>query len=240
MWRQETDSKLSDIKTSVEDLLRQNTEILSSQSETEKSIEFLSLRYDDLLQQIGSQQMRTQALLERVAKVEAATEDIDRRSRSSTLEFRNIRLPNKTPCVEDLLTAVTCIFKAISVDVNKSDIYDIYKLPSRSDGVTIVCRLNSVLLKVKILQAFKDYNRRNINNKLYSTIVGGSQHPVYIGEHLTPQSRRLFYLAREYAKAENYKYCWTSGGRVMLRKADNTKLVMVTSEGQLSGPQSKN
>ncbi|XP_060809956.1 uncharacterized protein LOC132904045 [Amyelois transitella] len=240
LWRQETDSKLSDIKASMHDLLRQNSEILASQSETEKSIEFLSQKYDDLLQQLSSQQSQAQASLERVVKLEATTEEIDRRSRSSTLELRNIRLPNKTFSMDDLLITVTCIFKELAVNVTTSDIYDIYRLPPKSDSATIVCKLNSVLLKAKILQAFKDYNKRNANNRLNSTVVGGSQHPVYIGEHLTAQARRLFYLAREFAKAESYKYCWTSGGRVLLRKADNAKLVIVASESQLSGLHSKN
>ncbi|XP_013197652.1 uncharacterized protein LOC106140586 [Amyelois transitella] len=239
-WRQESDSKLSQINTSMQDLMRQNSEILASHSELEKSIEFLSIKYDEVLQQLSGQQAQSHATLEHIAKLETITEDMDRRSRSNTLELRNIRLSNNNPSLDDMLTVTTRIFNELSINMSTSDIYDIYRLPSKTDNTTIICRLNSMILKTKVLQAFKEYNKRNPNNRLNSTIVGGTQHPIYIGEHLTAQARRIFYLAREYAKTGNYKYCWTSGGRVLLRKEDNTKAVVVSSESQLSGAQPKN
>ncbi|XP_013192433.1 uncharacterized protein LOC106136428 [Amyelois transitella] len=240
LWRNESDSKLSDIQNSMQDIIKQNTDIIITQGEIEKSIQFLSEKYEDILQQLSSHQSKTQALADRVSIVEDTTEEIDRRSRSSMLELRNIRLPNKSPSQDEQLKVAVRVFQELSVDITVADIYDIRRTPSKSDGFTLICTLNSAVKQNKALRAYKDYNKRNINTKLNSTIVGGPLLPIYIGEHLTPRARRLFYLAREHAKAECYKHCWTAGGRVLLRKADNTKLIVVTSESQLAAPGPKN
>lgn len=44
---------------------------------------------------------------------------------------------------------------------------------------------------------------------------------------------RLFFLARDLAKSKIYKYCWTSFGRVFVRKDDTSKIVCIQSEAQV-------
>ncbi|KAG7298917.1 hypothetical protein JYU34_017375 [Plutella xylostella] len=47
------------------------------------------------------------------------------------------------------------------------------------------------------------------------------------------KTKRLFFLARDMAKTFEYKYCWTSNGRVYLRKSDEAPHVLVKDENIL-------
>lgn len=233
-WKQTTDDKLNSIQTSMSDIQRLNAEIVASNIEIEKSITLLSVKYENVCEQLSSIQIRTEECLDRVSKSELVAEEIDRSSRSACLELRNI--PHKSnSSQEDLVKIVVTTFKALSIEIFPINIFDVRHLPSKSVNKTIVVSLNSVLTKNKILRAFKSFNKSNAGNRLNSGIFdsASTSQPIYIAEHLTPRARRLHYLAREFAKEEQYKHCWTSGGRVLLRKYDDSKYLVVTSEDQL-------
>ncbi|KAL4719942.1 hypothetical protein ACJJTC_014351 [Scirpophaga incertulas] len=44
----------------------------------------------------------------------------------------------------------------------------------------------------------------------------------------------LYYKTREFAKTNNYNFCWTSNGRIYLRKQPGDKAILVKSEKELS------
>lgn len=240
-WKEESDAKLACIQDSINELRRQNLDILASNAEIEKSIDFLSSKYDDICTQLTTYQSQTKACDERLNRLEVATEEIERFSRSSSLEIRN--LPLKQPLSQDKLARICLrIFGEMSVEIKLSDVYDIRCLPTKQDKKTILVTLNSVILKNKILKSYRDLNRLNTNGKLNTSILGPEypQQTIYVSENLTARARRLFYLAREFSKAENFKHCWTANGRVLLRKHDNDKLIVLSCESQLLDLKSKN
>ena len=53
---------------------------------------------------------------------------------------------------------------------------------------------------------------------------------VFINEHLSKVNRGLFALATEKKRALNYKFLWTKGGVVHLRKNDDTPIITITTE----------
>lgn len=241
LWKQETDVKLLGIIESMNDIKKQNLELLASNAEIEKSIEYLSSKYDDICVQLHTQQERARDCDARIAKLDDATEEIERFSRSSSLEVRN--LPIKQPLTQDDMV-LTCnrIFQELSIEVSPPNIYDIRCLPSKNESKTILITLNSVILKNRIIKAYKDFNKTSPSGKLSSSVLG-PEYPrqiIYIAENLTARARRLFYLARDFAKTENYRHCWTANGRVLLRKEDNARFVVITNESQLIALKSKN
>lgn len=235
-WKTTTDDKLSSIQTSMQDILCKNTEIIASNLEIEKSICLLTTKYDDLYSRLETFQNKTKECLERVHKIELASEELERSSRAACLELRNIPHP-PTSTQEDLLAIAVKTCKELSIDLLSSEIFDIHHIKSKSDHCkTILISLNSVLTKNKVLRAYRDYNKTNSGKRLCSTIFGNSDpaQPIYIAEHLTATARRLHYLARELVRSQQYKHCWTSGGRVLLRKDDHSKYIVVNSESQLA------
>ncbi|KAL4710608.1 hypothetical protein ACJJTC_003244 [Scirpophaga incertulas] len=59
--------------------------------------------------------------------------------------------------------------------------------------------------------------------------------PIFVSEHLTGKAARLYFLARDLAKNKLYKFCWTSLGRVYVRKNEekDSPYIQITSEHQI-------
>jgi len=53
---------------------------------------------------------------------------------------------------------------------------------------------------------------------------------IFINEHLSKQNRSLFATAQEKKKALQYKYCWTKGGTIHMRKTDDSAVVTISSD----------
>ncbi|CAH0398501.1 unnamed protein product [Chilo suppressalis] len=241
IWKKDTDTMLSNIQESMNVIKKQNDELLTSNSEIEKSIEFLSIKYDEIHNQLMCFQTKTKENEERFLRMEEKTEELERNSRSSTLEIRNIPIP-KNPSQADLVQIVTPIFKTICVEVTHSDIFDIRHFSSKSENKTVLVTLNSVILKNSIIRSYREYNKTNPTNRLNTSVIGSEvpHQQIFIAENLTPRARRLFHRAREFAKQENYKYCWTAHGKILLRKQDNDRFIVLSSESQFNELQSKN
>lgn len=76
----------------------------------------------------------------------------------------------------------------------------------------------------------------NKSNKLSAKHLGikeDGDSPIYVSEQLTPKAARLHYLARDLTRSQDYKYCWTSFGKVYVRKDDKTPVIPITSEAQI-------
>ena len=58
-------------------------------------------------------------------------------------------------------------------------------------------------------------------------LSGITEHKIYIGESLTQQNRQLFNSCQEKKKQLNYKFIWTSTGRIFLRKDENSPSISI-------------
>ncbi|CAG9122369.1 unnamed protein product [Plutella xylostella] len=85
------------------------------------------------------------------------------------------------------------------------------------------------------MKAAKAHNKQHSDRRLCAADIGykGLNTPVYISEALTNKVRRLFFLARDFAKNQGYKFCWTSNGRVFLRKTPDSTHIEIKEESQL-------
>ncbi|KAL4702849.1 hypothetical protein ACJJTC_001995 [Scirpophaga incertulas] len=214
-WQQDTDIKLANIKSSMDEIHKQNSGILASNAEIEKSIDFLSKKYDDLCTQLNGYQEKTKEYNDRFEKLENKCEELERNSRNSTLEIRNVPIKTKMS-QEDLLQIVFSICRELSVEISHSDILNIYYIPNKTDNKTV-----------------------HTIDLFYFDKVNQGQF-IYLSENLTAKCRKIFHMAREYAKLNGYKYCWSVNGKVLLRKEDGANSVTITSESQLTSMLLKN
>lgn len=63
--------------------------------------------------------------------------------------------------------------------------------------------------------------------------LNGPATPIFINDHLTPQNKLLYKQARLTAKEKGYKYVWLSECKILLRKSDNSKVVLISKESDL-------
>lgn len=233
-WRHEHVEQLNKIQNSLTVMQGEISEIKKTNSEIEKSLDFLYEKHNDLNIKFASLEHKSSSHELRIKELEYALEEQTRKSVLNVLEIRNVPHKEKETQTE-LLNIVNTVFTEISAEVSTSEIQDIRRLPSKTEKKTILVTLNSVILKRKILMSAKAYNTKNKKNKLNSSIVNSDSpsEPLYVDEHLTPKAKRLYYLGRQLSKSGEFKYCWTSNGRVLLRKEDGSKTVMITEESQI-------
>ncbi|CAH2107079.1 unnamed protein product [Euphydryas editha] len=158
-------------------------------------------------------------------------------SRPSSIEIRNVP-NNEKETVDDLMKKIKHLGSTLNLDIKDEDIRDVYRRAGKpGTPKAIIVELNSVQHKDAFLTAVRRWNKsRQGSNRLNCSHIGepGDMRPVYVNEHLTYSTRKLFFRAREFAKEHKYEFCWISKGKVLIRKDSNSKYIHVTSELSLS------
>lgn len=223
-----SDSKLESIQTAMCVLTTQNTEIL-------QSIAFMSQQHDDMVIKIKN--LESDRKLDRchIKQLEEKVENLERMLCSTRVEIRNI--PGKLgESKEDLYRIVAETATVLELPVQRHEVKDIFRTGKKDVTSPIVVDFVSVPTKENIIKKARQFNNKNKQNKL-NTIhlkIEGPKKPIYISEKLTPKNQHLYYLARNFAKDNDYKYCWISYGKVFLRQDEGKKLTLVNNEEDIN------
>lgn len=220
IWKSEHDAVLSGLVKDLSDLKNQCTQIRKSHSEMDQSLKFTNACYEDIKNKLFELENQKRENVDRINQLDQHIQDLQLQSRPATLELRNF-LHNPKESSEDLLAMVTAVGKVIDIDLQASNLRDLYRLPGTSATPRpIVAEFVSVSKRNEFLTAVRRYNKgRPVANKLNSHTIGlsGENKPIYVDEHLTPSKKKLFYDARVFAKENNFS-CWNSYGRIFIRK----------------------
>lgn len=169
--------------------------------------------------------------------LENKIEDLQRTSRKTSIELKNV--PRKSSENRgDLINMVTHLSETVNLELGVRDIKDIFRLRARNDlekSPPIIVELGSTILKSDLLKKTKEFNIKN-KCKLQAKHLGfktSEDTPIYISEQLTAKGARLYFLSRDLAKSKKFKYCWTSFGKVFVRKDDVSKIICIQSEAQV-------
>ncbi|KAJ8721308.1 hypothetical protein PYW07_002083 [Mythimna separata] len=218
------------------DMKHQNLEIQKTNIGIEKSIASISDLYDDMKCQVKRLQDECGEYRKLAESLEKTVRDIQFKSRSSSIEIRNVPNQDKESSA-DLVKIMTAIGKTVDLPIAPSSIRDIHRIPGSSATKPIVVEFTSVNFKSDLISHVRGYNNKQKakENKLNTELLGisGQKRAVYIDDHLTNSTKRLFYLAREYAKKHEFKFCWASNGNIFLRKQPGLQQILVKSEATL-------
>lgn len=150
--------------------------------------------------------------------------------RSATLT----KLVARNHHLSDLLTSLG---SSLSLNINDHDIKDIYRVNTKKENHRpIVVEFFSVIKKEAVINSIRMLNKgKKKEDKLNSRHfkMNGPPRPVFVSESLSQKARKLLYLARDFAKTNEYRFCWSSNGIVCLRKAKNTPVIRVLEEDVL-------
>ncbi|CAG4997884.1 unnamed protein product [Parnassius apollo] len=233
-WMSSNEEERVRLQRDIKDIKSKIQEVKNSNSEIEKSVEHLSHQFDGIMSKISSLEIKCSENQAFIQQLEQNIESLQRSSLKATIEFRNIPAKKGKESTSDLISIVTRIGTALNLEINPSDVRDIYRLPNKSgsSGI-IVAEFTSVLLKNDVLQAARSFNsKRSIDEKLNSTHIGieGKKQPIFVSEHLNLTTRKIFAQARQFAKDNHYKYCWSTNARIFLRKDDSSKQILIKTE----------
>lgn len=232
---EEQNKHFTELQATVNNLKEQN-EVLT------KSVETMSSKYDEFLNKITKLEKERKEdkkvihyLEEKIELLEDKIENFERGQKSSGIEIRNMPI-QKQETKDDLSKLVIDLGKAIKVDIQTSNIRDIFRIKGKSGTINpIIVDFASVITKEKYVLGVKKYNKLHDDNKLSTAALQmeGPVKPIYVAESLTAKTRRLFFLARDFCNTNDYDYCWTSHGRVYLRKKEGTPAVRLVHESEL-------
>lgn len=223
------ESTLHDLQVSAVKIQSQNTDITNS-------IQFMSEKHDEFLRRIEKLESEKSENKKYISILEDKIESVERRSRSTCIEIRNI------PKIKDENKKVLCDYlinvgNILNLQITNMQIKDIYRTSTTKEkDKPIMVDFCSTLMKDNLIQSLKSFNRGKRNEDKLSTDhikIPGNKKPIFISEALTYKTKKIFYLAREFAKQNNYSFCWTSRGIVYLRKQENDPFIRIMNESDL-------
>lgn len=184
---------------------------------------------------IGNLEKAINTTRDSLADIEERSENLERFIRKTSIEIRGVPIMKKETKA-DLLAKTTHLLKTIKMESN--EIKDVYRLPYKASATTstVIVEFTNVFAQETFLKRTKKYNAENKTCRLDSSHLGlaGTSSPLYFSEHLTKKSKRLFFLARDFAATENYRFCWIANGRIFLRKEEGEKYILVKNESVFS------
>lgn len=233
------DKKLNPIVRRLDDLKEKVDKI----AEIEKSIAFLSSNYDDLTgklsklksdygdltQECADLRIQCFAVTNENSQLKQNMNDLEQYSRRDCVEIRGV------PVTEDEVTdeIVKNIGELIDINVDNEDISISHRLKasssSKRDPPIIV-----KFIRRKDKELFYS-SRKKLRGKSTRDIgyTRCKEQPIYITESLTTQNRKIFNQCLQKKRDLKYKFIWTSNGSTLLRKDNDSPVIIIKSESDI-------
>lgn len=232
----ETDVQLQELRASIDFVTKMAAtnqgEIITLKTENARlnasNVEYRD-EIDDLRRQMNDRDgdNPSERITTELKNIRDQINEIEQYLRVNNLEIVGLPKPNQGETEEMVLIEAFNELEGIDITVTAEDIDISHPLNTRrQDGKPVhVVRFVSRKTKEAILTAKKSEANRQYKFRTKD---------VFINEHLSKQNRSLFAAAQEKKRTLNYKYCWTRGGNIKLRKADDSEVINITSEEQLA------
>ena len=235
--KRELKSDLEALRTSIKTLTARDNGI-------EKSLSFISEKYESVLKTLKSLNQTTNTLgkkyaqltkiadslaeranrVEQAVRIDGAIDEVQQYSRRDCLEITGIPiLPEENP--KQLIKEIGTL---IDVNVEDANLAAAHRLP---DTKNVKHRLIVKFVhRDKREEMYK--KRRNLIGKNVSNLpsvqaamglAATSNNKIHINESLTGYRKQLFGRINDFKRKNNYKYLWTANGKIMLKAHDSSQ-----------------
>ena len=206
--------------------------------ELQRSIEFMSVQYDEIIKKFAEidkereeQKATVQQLRLVIEEKDIAINNLQNRVRESEqyARNRNIEITGlEFVKGENLLQVMKKIAYKIEVEYNQDDIDVIHRVPSRrsNEPPTVIAQFTTRRIRDQWLKSKK--NSAIISNEV---TTGLSDNAVYLNTHLTPEWKYLLWASKQYGKPKGYKLIWFKEGKIYAKKdVTDQRPVIIMSE----------
>lgn len=235
----EHSTRMDSLAKLIHDLKVSSTNISEKNLEIDNNIQFVSEQIKSVESKIVLLEEGRKSIISELIFMKDKCEEIERNSLKTMIEIRNVP-KSKDDKKENLFNMVHKLSENLKINLVSGDIRDVYRVPSKKDKSlgTLFVELSNTLIKQNILTMARKYNKDNSLQQLNSAHLGiecnTSNSPIFLSERLTARGRRLFFLARDFANNEKFKFCWTANGRVFLRESEGKPHLLVHNEEHLN------
>lgn len=241
------DENLAPFKQTIADLKKSVDEVV-------KFMEFASKQYDDMLKKVAAcevenKKLRTENVVLRktlesvessLKSVQKSYNDLEQYGRRECIEIRGIpQPPADHPSDESTNDIAKKVGNLIGVKIEDRDISISHRIPIKKSRVSKFKKHRPAAIIVKFTRRDKkdEFYRARTKLKNVTTRDLGfpSKNNIFISESLTAENRKLFNEALQVKKEQNYKYIWTSNGRIFLRENMDTPIIEISCSTDLHG-----
>lgn len=229
---------LVDIMTKLAVMGSDLAEVRDGQAHVVSSISFLSAKFDEMSKRLDELQTTNDGLKKtnddlqnRVTKLEADVRNLELYSRRQNIEITNV--PESSD--ENIDNIVMQVLSHVDATITPSDVDVTHRIGQSSEAKS---KPRPIIVKFKSRRARdKIYERRkSLKDLKVKDLVGGMRGDgnVFINENLLPSTKDLLYKANLARKSKNYRYLWTSNGRVLVKKNADSPAILIASEADIA------
>lgn len=209
--------------------------LCATMEDLKTAFEFTTQKYNTALEEINKLEQERDADRSHIKNLVDRLETFECHARASCIEIRNVPSTIPEP-KESLLKTVLSTTRALNLQVEQSDIKDVYRISTMKDSSnkTIIVDFVSTLLKEKVLSQYKRQNREKRQLTTEHIKIGGPAKPIFMSENLSAYMKRVFFLARDFKKTNNFDFCWVKNGKIFLRKKEGAPIIRISHETDLN------
>lgn len=225
------DEQFTKISQEINTLKNQNENLLTANAEIKASLTVISEEQIALRGRIENLETSDKSLRGHIYILEEQIEKLDRKLKESTVEINNLPTENHA----EMMTAIEQLHKVLKLEFDIRDICKAYRIPKPNKSSPIIVEFSNYLKKVQLVRAFKEYNKKNKEDRLNTSTLGlpGKKDTIYLNDLLTKKTRHLHYLARELIKKSTWKFCWAARGTVFIKQDEGHPAIEIKSEAQI-------
>ncbi|XP_026313609.1 uncharacterized protein LOC113225508 [Hyposmocoma kahamanoa] len=231
------------IRTEIKAAIRSEFSPIKSQlNDLQKSVEFITQQYDDLLKTTNTImdnyktiKSDTTHLSTTVTTLTERLNNLEQHLRETNLEIQGV--PQRKD--ENIVEVIKKVADVVSFRLDDRDILNCTRVASMNKDSkrprAIVVKLCSTRRRDEFYSAVVRYNKAHSNSKLSSLSLGFGGDPsiIYISEHLSPVNKALHYATRIKVKELSYKFLWVRNGRIFVRKDEVSRFIHVKNQQTL-------
>lgn len=237
------DRLVTKMEEKIEKLMEIKTrDIFKEFSDIKDSFKYLDTQYSDLKKELQLKCSQMKVLSEENVTLKSNIKDLSNRlnimeqhSRMSNIEIQCI--PEYKS--ENLVNVVTQIANVTGNKLKEEDIHKCTRIaklnPENKRPRSVIVKFSNPRVRDNFMASVIQFNKKHRDDKLNTSHIGigGEKKPIYIADHLPPETKKIHALARETAKRLHYKFVWTKNGRVFMRKTETSEHIMIREQSQL-------
>lgn len=212
-------------------------------TEVKESMTFVNLRFEEITKEHAESRATIKSLTEKNDSMQSKMDELyarvnqmEQNARSTNIEIQCV--PEKRD--ENVLSIVSKLSNVIDYQMSEENISHCTRIAKiNKDSIrprSIVVQFSTPRIRDNFLAAAIKFNKSKPNDRLNTSHINipGAKVPIYVTEHLSAHNKALHAAARLKAKDIGYKYVWVRGGRIYMRKSDNSEYKIIKDISDLN------
>lgn len=209
-----------------------NNGLKNEMQEINQAVQFMNSHFEELKKTLetlrkdnATLKKDNAALREGLDAARSEIIDLKQYSRQQNLEIKGLPLKKD----EDLTNSIILFAEKFAVPLSPDELDVVHRVPSKDKtkpNVVVKCRSRST--RNRILQVVK---KKKITPADFGFEGDGI---IYVNEHLCPENKVLLGKAISKKREKNWKFVWFSNGKVLARKAENSNVIHIRCENDVS------